>query len=116
MRVPTTSELRELSFFEVSRLRDEISEEFNRQQIIEYLPTNVEALQAEHQKAAGVPPAGSNWQAPTGLKTAYAVGQVVTHNGVRWKSLCSFNTAEPGTNPALWGKEDEGEAEEAANE
>lgn len=36
------------------------------------------------------------WTQPTGASDAYALGDVVQHNGTRWRSLIASNVWEPG--------------------
>ena len=44
------------------------------------------------------------WSAPTGAHDAYALGDIVNHNGVLYESLIAGNTTVPGTDDRYWAE------------
>lgn len=42
------------------------------------------------------------WKQPTGAADAYQIGDRVTHNKIRYKSLINANIWEPGSDPRWW--------------
>ena len=44
------------------------------------------------------------WSAPTGAHDAYALGDIVNHNGVLYESKIAGNTTVPGTDDRYWAE------------
>lgn len=65
----------------------------------EWLPDTVSSLYG----AIGLTPSGYPvWSQPTGAHDAYNTGDIVSYNGILYKSLIDGNTYSPDAYPAGW--------------
>lgn len=83
---------------ELADLHQRSGEELARRQTVEAFVQEVEAVYARARESGGIrnPVPGEPWEQPLGAHDAYAKGDLVTHDGVRWVSTVTPNVWEPG--------------------
>ncbi|WGH93883.1 hypothetical protein QDX21_03530 [Auritidibacter ignavus] len=90
---------------QLTDLRQAITNETTRRDIIESAMTRVAGLIDQYQEYAGTQHTdGAEWVQPASVLEAYRQGAVVTHDGHTWKSVAPANISTPGTNNT-WEKQ-----------
>ena len=94
-----TVDLTQYTQKQLTDLRQAITNETTRRDIIDSAMTRVSGLIDQYQEYAGTHHNdGSKWTKPVTVLEAYPHGTVVTHNGHTWKSTVPANISVPGIN------------------
>lgn len=90
---------------QLADLRQAITNETTRRDIIDSAMTRVAGLIDQYQEYAGTQHTDSDeWVQPATVLEAYPQDAVVTHDGNTWKSMAPANISVPGTNDS-WEKQ-----------